>query len=615
MWLDKFLKTEKTNPRKRVFLLLMTERFIPEIQIPEQREELPTASQFREFRAALSVVYATKPEGEAFRLTQPSSLSRQAHELFISGQRVPPELAEFYYPDVPSPVDLAELSDRRLEELIQVFGPDIIRAKMVSKSVAEGNGVILPVGGACLVESFGTKMLDEGNACKDLEIKTQTAQALIDNAPYYTQVTGAMLLGGSAKMGLMYREEFPWHERATKDYRIENALEQAVAVYDRIVAAQIRRGQLIDPQFSLITLPFSSLDLEKEGLLREWFNLTMTTLPAGISPFRKKEYTPGEFDQSWVRYTYNGPRILEVVRNKLEEIDVFLNGTSMHVRTKQLDHLGGPTDLLKDFGRLDYEELKRLRKYRELFGISIDSYLANDVDNDSIGFVGFDDFAIDGDLVHQAIFVETLSGSSGKRGKIPGTKEEVEEALSSIVRLNANNLPEHLAFLDFVAIAESQQISTLREIIKLRRAISRMSQNLETLTFENQITKRRLGIDQKQKELNGLMSQIPEDLLEKEEQFSGFPKASVLPLSDNLIVSHAIQLAFDPDMREFVCDAAFIETSNMPETEKKSLLMQKMQEILPKIKEYLTFIMIGGEYPSLRSQRIYTPIRNGVPEV
>lgn len=591
----------------------MKEGFIPEIQLPEQREELPSASQFREFRAALSVVYCTKPEGEAFRLNQPSSLSRQAHELFTSGQKVPPEIARFYYPDVPSPVDLTELSDKKLTDLIQTFGPDIIRAKMVSKSIAENDASILPVGGACLIETFGTETL-KGKACEDPEIKAKTAQTLLNNAPYYTQITGTMIMGGKEGIGLMYREEFPWYLRA-EEFGVENAQEQTINTYDRIVKAQLRRGALIDPEFSLITLSFNSLDLEKEGLLREWFGLTIPTLPSSLLRSRKPEYMPDSFLQSWVRYTYNGPRILDVVRQRLEGLGISLNGTSMHVRTKQLDHLGGPTDLLKDFDRMDYEDLMKLRKYQRLFGISIDSYLAHDVDNDSIGFVGFDDFAVDGDIVNQTIYIETPSNSSGKRRKQPGNAEELEEAMTSVVRLNSNNLEDHLAFLDFVAIAESEQVLTVKSAIKISSAIQKLNEHLKRITSEKKIAELAEILAEKHAELDDLLTKIPSGLLEKADKISRFPKASILPLSDNLVVSHAIQLSFDPDMREFVCDTAFIVQRDIAEVEKKKILMEKMQEILPKIKQYLTFIMKGGEFPSLRFTNVYAPVRNAMAMV
>jgi hypothetical protein len=128
-------------------------------------------------------------------------------------------------------------------------------------------------------------------------------------------------------------------------------------------------------------------------------------------------------------------------------------------------------------------------------------------------------------------------------------------------------------------------------------------------TSEKKIKELESVLAEKETEAQVLSEMLPREMLPLVDEIAGFPKAAILPLSDNLVVSHAIQLSFDPDIREFVCDAAFIEQSESTDAEKKQLLMVKMQEILPKIKQYLFFIMKGGEYPSLRGQKIYSPVR------
>ncbi len=173
--------------------------------------ELPTPTEFREFRRALTVIYEDKPQSPAFKFNQPSSFSRKAFEMLSQGKGVPSLAAKFYYPDVPNPFDLEELSDPVLTNLIQTFGPDLTRAKMVSKKVMENNHSMLPAGGACLIETWGLDLLNKSVICQDTDTKADVTQRIINDAPYYTQITGTMLMGGKANLGLMYREEFPWY--------------------------------------------------------------------------------------------------------------------------------------------------------------------------------------------------------------------------------------------------------------------------------------------------------------------------------------------------------------------------------------------------------------------
>lgn len=691
--------------------------------------DVPSWQQYTEFRQALSSIYAARPDSPAAFYNQPSSLSRKAREQYLAGQPVDKQAARFYYTDVPNPWDLGELPKERYDRIAAAFGPDIARAKMGSWSVANGSGLLLPVGGACAIETYGLDLVNKSPAYEnDQSGKTAAADRMIANAPYYTQVTGTMLQGGNEKVGVMYTEEFPWWLRIQNELGVSDAIPKTQAAYTRIAEATQRRGLLVDPNYQQLTLPFDTLRLEEDGHLQEWYQQCMQELPEQFRQFIPPMYDENGFLASWVRYTYNGPNMLDIVKTRIrDQYGISLDAFTTHVRTKQLDHLKEPTFLFKNAASLTERDRELLGKYGTIAGLAIDSWHMQNSDKGQTGFIGFDDLSLGGDLIHQ-----TVPLGNGTK-KLPKTAAEAEAVLASPVRLHQKNVDQHMLYLEQSLYPE---VDTAREVVKKQESLIGMEKNfvnqqkqtkimqvidtilksavantdgvaivpvdseeLESLFFEesdvfprdtatvirNEITDRlriytltkdvqatlrneglipdniwnrfaiyvteqkqkngsnlvvqfadsqsqsllptystmhteavakqekqeeNLGraVEAKQAEFAALVDGVGETLVAQGQALKGIPEMPILPLADNMIVSHAVQLSFDPDMRAFVTDAAAIARQTTTNEEKTSQLREAMAQIFPKIKSYLEYIMKGGVYPAQRFVRTYAPV-------
>lgn len=86
-------------------------------------------------------------------------------------------------------------------------------------------------------------------------------------------------------------------------------------------------------------------------------------------------------------------------------------------------------------------------------------------------------------------------------------------------------------------------------------------------------------------------------------------KPHLLPLRDNLIFCHAMQLSFDPNVALFLLDAEEVESSRIPMKEQRRLLINASRLILPRIKHYLQTIMSGNANSDwFESLNTYSPV-------
>src|SRR5258706_4507966 len=103
------------------------------------------------------------------------------------------------------------------------------------------------------------------------------------------------------------------------------------------------------------------------------------------------------------------------------------------------------------------------------------------------------------------------------------------------------------------------------------------------------------------------------DISKVREVFDLIPKP--FPVIANPLINHAIQLSFEPDMRQFVIDAQTISSAVMSDEknevirqQQSKLMSSAMQQIYPKMAAYLTYIMNGGAYPIMRFQSTYNSV-------
>lgn len=658
------------------------EQFTPP---PEQEPQLQP-SDYLLFRESLKQIYQLVRQGSKGEyFTQPAAHFRQASELQKSGQPVSEQAAKNYLVDLPEPYGTTELSEDQIEYLLAMFGADFARADMVSPNLLTGEGLPLPVGGACLIETFGLQLLSDCPLLKeDPAAKAEVTEYLIENAPYYSQITGSAMVGSKVGPQVLYLEVFPWYLRVM-ELGVVDALAKTEAAYQRILEAVQRRALLVNPESKVLGVQFSDLNLEESGALQAWLEEAFEQLPTRFSKL-KYSYQPEQYLAAWVRYTYSGPQILETLKAVVQSQGKSLDEYQLHVRTKQVDHFFLPTLIFQDY--FTQQEWDFLSQYPNVAAFALDYFQNQFSDQFPNGFVGFDDWMLGGDYIH----MDPNVGFADK-GQ-PQVWEDLTTLLESPFRLSAANLNEHLALLELVATEGLPEQQYARQLLKLEVGLNNIEANLTAKTenydylsqvleflvapnssleptqiYEELIvsTLRKLiktkpvqAVIRQQKitdqvaedwllsPFTGELVECPElqtalgiakeswsaqalkgiqhlqqTLIGKREEYqhtatrvsdevnnrikliAEAPHYDVLPLANNLVVSHAIQFGFDPDMRAFVQDVAAIEASDLEESQKLELVSRAMIQIMPKVTEYLTYILAGGRYPELRFQQLY----------
>jgi hypothetical protein len=643
-----------------------------------------------------------------------------------------------YFADVPRPFCLAELDERQLRRLIDLYGPDIMRANFIGANLIDTDDLPLITGGACALETWATRLLNKRSLQRNPSLRRKVLTYILDSAPYYTHVTGAMLLGAPRVASVLYDETFPWFmsihdlgrtpDMSEDQWNPDVVKEITRELYDRIYAAVLRRSALISPQAKRpLRLPFDDLKLEEEGHLRTWYSQYIEELPPALARFRPSHYVPDGFMGAYVRYTYVGPNILDIVKRELAYVPG-LNRHTVHVRTKQDDHLTEELRinqiLLRGFHNVDPGFLN---KYANLCKLAIYFWHQRNWDKGSNGFVGFTDFSFRGNIVHDTVDLNTGNNSEIK------SEEQLWDVLTSPVRLNRRNIESHFQCLDKYLDSAVVHDAMANEVCKLKTDISKLEQKLrntawhakerrlirdvlmdlakgppsgvamasidcstldrlfgeaapakllkqlrhiphrygrraavanharskplldhifDTLSVELSnntllISLSRQGEGEDCGVLLGALITVLDDELagydvkEKEEQArlaklkkayantaaglsSNKPrvhetdvssaKPSLLPLRDNLVFSHAIQLSFDANISTFILDAVKIETSALSTQEKKRSIVEACRRILPTIKAHLRFVMDDSvtldvpRAPETNQRKVYQPV-------
>lgn len=419
--------------------------------------------------------------------------ARAAYDLRSSGEVVSdPKLVESYYSDVPKPFFLAELDASKLSHLIKLYGPDIMRANIISANLLETNYWPLVTGGACILETWATRLLDKPILKNNPGLRRDVLQFLLHNAPYYSHVTGTMIAGSHAEYSLMYDETFPWFLAVYdlgkqpglthKEWNVGIAEEMCKEFYDEIYAATQRRSTMVsDNGLQILRLPFADLQLEKEGHLKSWFLEYSATLPPDFKKFLPTNYHGDSFLGSHVRYTYVGPHILEIVKTRMAALGVDLNKFDFHVRTKQDDHLTEG----KRINRILLQGGQRedngfLNKYSNICDLAIYFWQMQSWHKNRNGFIGFTDLSFKGNIVHDTINLATGHNSD------PKTEEDLWDLLNSPLRLHKNNVDQHFGYLNryIQPVYIYEEIAS--QIIGLENRIQKLKKKIDTISLHAQ---------------------------------------------------------------------------------------------------------------------------------
>jgi hypothetical protein len=419
--------------------------------------------------------------------------ARTAYDLRSSGEVVSdPKLIESYFSDVPKPFLLAELDARKLSHLIELYGPDIMRANIISANLLETDCCPLVAGGACILETWATRLLDKPILKNNPGLRREVLHFILQKAPYYSHITGTMIAGSNARYSLMYDETFPWflavHDLGKQpglthnEWNVGIAEELCREFYDEIYAATQRRSTMVsDNGLEVLRLPFADLQLEEENHLKSWFAEYSANLPLEFKNFLPANYDGDSFLGAHVRYTYVGPQVLQLVKNRMAARGVDLNRFDFHVRTKQDDHLteGKRVNRILLQGIQD-EDKGFLSKYSNICDLAIYVWHMQNWHKTRNGFIGFSDLSFKGNIVHDTINLATGDNSN------PKNEEDLWDLLNSPLRLHKGNVDQHFGYLEryIKPVYIYEEIAS--QIIGLEKRIQKLKIKIETIVLHAQ---------------------------------------------------------------------------------------------------------------------------------
>lgn len=397
----------------------------------------------------------SKVTGRSAMLFNSPQLGRAAYDMLMSGKDVlGTDYADSYFADVPSPYLFRELDDSELSRFVDLFGLDIMRANFLSANlVGEQHHRPLVSGGACALETWATRLLSKPRLKKTPELRRAVLLKLLENAPYYTHLTGAMMLGAKMHPQIMYDETFPWfmaiHDigettaSVNNSWSLDNVRGVTRELYDRIYDATVRRSHLVsDEAPEILRVPFEDLQLDEAGHLERWYQKYINELPNEFLQYVPEKYQHDRFIGAYVRYTYVGPDLLKLLKQYLKERSYNIDEFTINVRTKQDDHLyeGSRINriLLRSIHGDDHDFLS---KYANICNLAIYFWHQQHWRSNN-AFVGFSDLSFRGNIVHDTINLFTGSNNDIR------TEEELWDIVNCPLRLNKNNIEEHFECLD-----------------------------------------------------------------------------------------------------------------------------------------------------------------------
>ncbi len=426
----------------------------------------------------------------AASLFNAAQFARYAYDMRSSGEVVTDsKYIESYFSDVPRPFFLVELDKSKLVHLINMYGTDIMRANIISANLLESDHLPLITGGACILETWSTRLLNKPILKNNPGLRREVLNFLLQNAPYYSHVTGTMIPGSKEGISIMYDETFPWFltifelgktpDISHNEWNLGVTEEICRAFYDEIYSVTQRRSAMVSGNgLQILRLPFADLRLERDGYLKSWFSEYSACVPPDCKEFLPKNYDRDSFLGAYVRYTYVGPQILNIVKKRMADIGVDLSKFDIHVRTKQEDHLyeGKRVNRMLLQG-IQSEDKGFLEKYANICNLAIYFWNMQNWDRNKNGFIGFTDLSFKGNIVHDTINLATGYNND------PKNEEELWDLLNSPLRLHKGNLDQHLEYLDKYIDRVYIYEELASQIMGLEEKIKKLEKKLQSISF------------------------------------------------------------------------------------------------------------------------------------
>ncbi len=490
----------------------------------------------------------------------------------------------------PYAVDLAHLDPDAFDVAVHNLGtPDYVRVRHVPPIFSTNGKVPLPVGGSCILETHAMRTATELQVGEHKSQLADFARAVVEMAPTITHISGAML-GGQKEGTVHFNESDMWISRLV-GYGIpqDEAQQIVLGAYSRINEAVERRNKLINPLSTTIHVDFDELDLQPA--IKSWFD------EIGI------RYDPS-FRLSEVAYTYVGPNQLSLLKRALnikiesgaltpEQIAVareMINTATHHARMKQVDHTrdssGVPGSIVTGHRDLTDEERQRHKEsyaFRTILALMRDVHRRRE-DSTSV-VAGFADIPSGNSVMHETRSVGyRFSGLPGD----PSHEASVHQQLTNPARLHRGNVDEHLEYLR----AHLKDPSTKKELVEER--------------IKNIAIAKNLGNDQ---DVRDAAVQKSAEVGEEIKKYR-----SLLPLSDNPYIQHAMQFLFDPDFARLIKEAVGAqqkyqtgkkEKNTEAQAEAQQGLYELCSQIYPKLEAYILYLYGRSDYPfEMRNSQI-----------
>lgn len=352
--------------------------------------------------------------------------------------------------------DPLNLTTEEFEAMVANLGtPDYVRVRSIPPQLLNLDTTIIPVGGSCVIETWGMKNMADINAGIadgkiDESIRPQVAKAIAEFAPTISHISGAMLTGQEA--GVHYVESDMWAERLIS-YGIpqDEARDLVANAYERINAAVARRAKLINPDSTIINVNFDEMPIQEA--VNRWFDRMKLAYDPSVRVVE-------------VMHTYIGPEQRDILKDALQvrietdhltdkekEIARNLLQRDLHVRGKQIDHgRWGSMNLPKEviLGQREMTPDERAKfdtDYPYRMGVMImrdvrDTHIKGEANAVYVGFA---------DIPGPKNYIQHESRHVGVDFVgVPGTEEfanSLQASLTTAERLHRGNVDEHLEFL------------------------------------------------------------------------------------------------------------------------------------------------------------------------
>ena len=440
-----------------------------------------------------------------------ADLASKAYRYYKQSKAVPKFLTKSYLGCAILPVNISDLSQKQFDVLYMLYGDSLARLRFVDDNFLNHikNGAdlesILNTGGACAIESADTKTLNTFKNKKRSDLIVPYIEHFAKVTPTWSQITGALVpMHG---LNIMYDETFPSYFRF-EQYGIDNAEVFVKNIYDGIYSAVVRYSQLQNLENTVIRIPFTDLNLENDGSLRELYELYKNNIRAlSLNKNTKSVYS---YDvqlnkKMWVEYTYRGVKILgklqKIIQKKYskESNQYHTQKATIHIRSKQIDHLTMERQdawlneiVLNGKQAINKKNQRKiahlLQMYNKVHVLGLSMWFKDNYRTLPVGFAGMLDFVYEGNMVHEyprkTMLEDVLQG-----------KQSVQSLTNSIFRPNASNIDRVIHHLKKYTFAPNLTIpkdtlNTIDKLVNREKKLLRKVENINLLLIDFELYNR-----------------------------------------------------------------------------------------------------------------------------